>query len=167
MKVIKRDGVEVPFAPEKIRTALNSANGRTKEMTEEDLDRIVSIVINKINRNPGDSISVEAIQDLVEDTLLKSKFNKTAKSYILYRDQRTRVRQSKMTMMKEISEMVSGKSDYWNNENSNKNAKVVTTQRDYLAGIVSTEIAKNVLLPQDVVRAHNEGIIHFHKIIVA
>ena len=162
MKVIKRDGQEAPFAPEKIRKALDSANGRTKEMTEEDLDRIVSIAVNKINRNPGDSISVEAIQDLVEDTLLKSKFNKTAKSYILYRDQRTRVRQSKMAMMKEISEMVSGKSDYWNNENSNKNAKVVTTQRDYMAGIVSTEIAKNVLLPQDVVKAHNEGIIHFH-----
>ena len=112
MKVIKRDGTEVSFAPEKIRKALNSVNGRTKEMTEGDLDRIVSIAVNKINRNPGDSISVEAIQDLVEDTLLKSKFNKTAKSYILYRDQRTRVRQSKMAMMKEISEMVSGKSDY-------------------------------------------------------
>lgn len=112
MKVIKRDGTEVSFAPEKIRKALNSVNARTKEMTEGDLDRIVSIAVNKINRNPGDSISVEAIQDLVEDTLLKSKFNKTAKSYILYRDQRTRVRQSKMAMMKEISEMVSGKSDY-------------------------------------------------------
>lgn len=112
MRVIKRDGTEVSFAPEKIRKALSSANGRTKEMTEEDLDRIVSIVINKVNRSPGDSMSVETIQDLVEDTLLKSKFNKTAKSYILYRDQRTRVRQSKMTMMKEISEMVSGKSDY-------------------------------------------------------
>lgn len=164
MRVIKRDGTEVSFAPEKIRKALNSVNGRTKEMTEEDLDRITSIVINKINRNSEDFISVESIQDLVEDTLLKSKFSKTAKSYILYRDQRTRVRQSKMAMMKDISEMVSGKSDYWNNENSNKNAKVVTTQRDYLAGIVSTEIAKSILLPQDAVKAHDEGIIHMHDL---
>ncbi len=161
MIVIKRDGKKVDFDVYKIKKALIGANSRSKEMSEEDIDRIIDIVIHKCDRASG-ILSVEQIQDLVEDTLLKSKFNKTAKTYILYRDQRSRIRQSKTKMMQEIFEMTSGNSDYWNKENSNKDAKVVTTQRDYLAGIVSTEISKLILLPQDIVNAHESGIIHFH-----
>lgn len=161
MQVIKRDGTLVNFDLSKIKSAISKANSRTNEMSDDELNRIMEIVENKCNRHSGD-LSVEEIQDIVEDTLLKSKFNKTAKSYILYRDQRTRIRQGKTKMMQEIFEMTSGKSDYWNKENSNKDAQVVTTQRDYLAGIVSTEISKLVLLPQDIIRAHEAGIIHFH-----
>lgn len=162
MRVIKRDGTEVDFSAQKIRNAIAKTNQRTNEMTEDDLDRICAIVVNKLDKLPGETVSVEDIQNMVEDTLLKSKFNATAKSYILYRDNRTRIRQNKTTMMREIFEMTSGKSDYWNKENSNKDAQVVTTQRDYLAGIVSTEISKTLLLPPEIARAHEQGIIHFH-----
>lgn len=161
MLVIKRDGSKVEFDKSKIASAIGKTNARTNEMTDADIARIADVATNKVWKASGE-ISVEDIQDVVEDSLLKSKFNKTAKSYILYRDSRTRCRESKMKMMKDIFEMTSGKSEYWNRENSNKDAKVVTTQRDYLAGIVSTEISKSILLPADVVRAHSEGKIHFH-----
>lgn len=161
MQVIKRDGTNTEFNIDKIKAAITKTNLRTNEMTDSDIDRIVEIVNNKISRLSGE-LSVETIQDIVEDTLLKSKFNKTAKSYIVYREERNRIRQGKSKLIKDVSEMVLGKSDYWNTENSNKDARVVTTQRDYLAGILSTELSKDTLLPRDVVKAHEEGIIHFH-----
>lgn len=161
MQVIKRDGTNTEFDIGKIKAAITKTNSRTKEMTDSDIDRIVEIVNNKTARLSGD-ISVETIQDIVEDTLLKSKFNKTAKSYIVYREERSRIRQGKSKLIKDVSEMILGKSDYWNTENSNKDARVVTTQRDYLAGILSTELSKDMLLPRDVIKAHEEGIIHFH-----
>ena len=161
MTVIKRDGTEVTFDSAKIKSAISKANGRSKEMTVDDIDRIVSIVENKCARTIGE-LKVENIQDLVEQTLLASRFKATAKQYILYRDQRTRIREGKSKLFKEVGEMVNGANEYWNKENSNKDAKVVTTQRDYLAGIVSTEISKNSLLPQEVVKAHEAGIIHQH-----
>lgn len=84
-----------------------------------------------------------------------------AKQYIVYREKRSIVRAINTTD-EEVKELIGGNSDYWNNENSNKNAKVVTTQRDYLAGITSTDISRRLLLPKEVVKAHDEGIIHFH-----
>ena len=84
-----------------------------------------------------------------------------AKAYIVYREKRAMVRQSNTTDLS-IKELIDGTNDYWNTENSNKNARVVTTQRDYLAGITSTDITRRFLLPEDVVKAHDEGIIHFH-----
>lgn len=162
MRVIKRDGKKVEFDLNKIANAIIRANTNlTEEMTAEDVDRIVKIIENKCNKF-SEEINVEDIQDIVEDTLLKSKFNQTAKAYILFRDERSRVRECKSKLIREITEMVSGKSDYWNKENSNKDAKVVTTQRDYLAGIISTDVSKKLLLSQDIVKAHEAGIIHFH-----
>ena len=84
-----------------------------------------------------------------------------AKKYIVYRYTRALVRKANTTDQS-IKELIDGESEYWNTENSNKNAKVVTTQRDYLAGITSTDIARRFLLPKDVVKAHDEGIIHEH-----
>ena len=158
--VIKRDGKIVNFSSEKIEQAIGKAAAVSGEMTEQDIDRVTGIVVNKCSRLPGDQISVEQIQDIVEDTLLKSKFNRTAKSYILYRDMRTRNRGS--ITDKTFMEFLSGKSEYWNSENSNKDATVVTTQRDYLAGIASTDLARRFLLPEDVCKAHDSGIIHQH-----
>lgn len=103
MQVIKRDGARVVFDSSKIRSAISKTNSRTQEMTEEDLDRIIAIVENKCLRFSGE-LTVEDIQDIVEDTLLKSKFNATAKSYILYRDQRTRNRDNKSKLLKEIAQ---------------------------------------------------------------
>ena len=160
MIVIKRDGKQVAFSSEKIKTAITKAAKRIDEMTEADIDRITEIVVNKCERLSGDQISVEQIQDLVEDTLLKSKFNRTAKSYILFREERSR-RRGNITD-KTFMEFLSGKSEYWNSENSNKDATVVTTQRDYLAGISSTDLARRFLLPKEVCKAHDAGIIHQH-----
>ncbi len=159
MIVIKRDGKKVNFDAYKIKKALAGANSRSQEMTDADIDRITEIVLNKCNKVGGD-LKVEEIQDLVEDTLLKSKFNKTAKTYILYRDMRTRNRGNLTDKI--IKDFLSGNSEYWNSENSNKDAQVVTTQRDYLAGITSTDIARRFLLPKDVCDAHDAGIIHQH-----
>ena len=160
MNVTKRDGKTVVFDERKIRNAIQGANSRTNEMTSEDIEKVTNVVINKIVRLGLTRISVEQIQDLVEDSLMKSRFNKTAKSYILYRDKRTRARGS--ITDKTFTEFLSGKSEYWNNENSNKDATVVTTQRDYLAGIASTDLARRFLLPPDVCEAHDAGIIHQH-----
>lgn len=159
-RVIKRDGREVEFSRDKIRNAITNTAKRSGEMTDADIDRITEIVVNKCDRHPGNQISVEQIQDLVEDTLLKSKFNQTAKSFILFRDMRTRNRGN--ITDKTFMEFLSGESEYWNNENSNKDATVVTTQRDYLAGISSTDLARRFLLPKDVCDAHDSGIIHQH-----
>ena len=159
MIVIKRDGKKVDFNVYKIKQALIGANSRSQEMSDSDIDRITEIILNKCNKVSGD-LKVEDIQDIVEDTLLKSKFNKTAKTYILYREERSR-RRGNITD-KTFMEFLSGKSEYWNSENSNKDATVVTTQRDYLAGISSTDLARRFLLPPEVCKAHDAGIIHQH-----
>lgn len=159
-KVIKRDGTVADFDSCKIIKAIKSANKDASEMTDQDVDRIAGIVINKCERLSSDRITVEQIQDLVEDTLLKSRFNKTAKAYILYRDERTQARGNATD--KTFLEFLSGQSEYWNSENSNKDATIVTTQRDYLAGIAGTDLARRFLLPKDVCEAHDAGIIHQH-----
>ena len=106
-------------------------------------------------------ILVEDIQDIIEEKLMEIGRYELAKRYITYRYTRALVRQSNTTDQS-IKELIDGESEYWNTENSNKNAKVVTTQRDYLAGITSTDITRRFLLPEDIVKAHDEGIIHFH-----
>ena len=108
MNVIKRDGKVVEFNSEKIKTAITKSATRVNEMSESDIDRITEIVVNKCERVTGDQIGVEQIQDIVEDTLLKSKFNKTAKSYILYRDMRTRNRDNKSKLLKDIAKKLNG-----------------------------------------------------------
>lgn len=107
MQVSKRDGTIVEFDINKIRVAISKTNEQTHEMESEDLDRIVGIIERKIQRFTGE-ISVEDIQDLVEDTLLKSKFNKTAKSYVLYRDMRSRNRDNRSKLLKEIAKKLNG-----------------------------------------------------------
>ena len=107
MQVSKRDGTIVEFDINKIRVAISKTNDQTHEMESEDLDRIVGIVEHKIQRFAGE-VSVEDIQDLVEDTLLKSKFNRTAKAYVLYRDMRSRNRDNKSKLLKEIAKKLNG-----------------------------------------------------------
>ena len=108
INVIKRDGKVVDFNSDKIKTAISKSAARVNEMSESDIDRITEIVVNKCERTPGDRIGVEEIQDLVEDTLLKSKFNRTAKSYILFRDMRTRNRDNKSKLLKDIAKKLNG-----------------------------------------------------------
>ena len=160
MKVIKRDGHMVDWCPEKIEIAIEKAN---KEVEEEDQASSTQIknIVKYIERLNKKRILVEDIQDIIEMKLMSiGKYN-LAKKYITYRYTRELVRRSNTTDLA-IKELIDGENEYWNTENSNKNAKVVTTQRDYLAGITSTDITRRFLLPEDIVQAHDDGIIHFH-----
>ena len=160
MKVIKRDGHMVEWCPEKIEMAIEKANA---EVEEEDQASSVQIknIIKYIEKLGKKRILVEDIQDIIEMKLMSIGKYALAKKYITYRYTRELVRKSNTTDLA-IKELIDGENEYWNTENSNKNAKIVTTQRDYLAGITSTDITRRFLLPEDIVQAHDDGIIHFH-----
>ena len=160
MKIIKRDGHIVDYIPEKIEIAINKANS---EVPEE--DRVTDIQINNIIKYIESlnkkRMLVEDIQDIIEIRLMALGKYKLAKTYITYRYTRELVRRSNTTDLS-IKELINGENEFWNTEYSNRNAKLVTTQRDYLAGITSNDITRRFLLPEDIVKAHDEGIIHFH-----
>ena len=160
MKVIKRDGHMVDYCPEKIEIAIKKANS---EVAEEDRVTDIQIrnIIKYIEGLKKKRILVEDIQDIIEMRLMSLGKYALAKQYITYRYTRELVRRSNTTDLS-IKELIEGESEYWNTENSNKNAKIVTTQRDYLAGITSTDITRRFLLPEEIVKAHDEGLIHFH-----
>lgn len=159
--VCKRDGSITEFNDKKIYAAISYAYsdvyGTLTEEKEEEIEQITDDVVDAINFFT-DTIHVETIQDIVEQEISKKDFY-VAKAYITYRYKRAMARN---TTDNAVMELVGGKSDYWNNENSNKDAMLATTQRDYLAGIVSTDITERMLLPKDIVEADKEGIIHFH-----
>ena len=160
MKIIKRDGTIVEYDPEKIRVAIGKANkevSKKERATDDDIDNIIAYIEDLKKAR----ILVEDIQDIIEKKLMEIGRYQLAKQYITYRYTRALVRKANTTDQS-IKELIDGESEYWNTENSNKNAKVVTTQRDYLAGITSTDITRRFLLPEDIVKAHDEGIIHFH-----
>ena len=160
-EIIKRDGRKVPFDKSKIVTAILKA---FKEVDGSASDYALEKAMNIANYieaiAESRELSIEEIQDFVETGLMKTKRRDVAKAYILYRDQRTRLRGNSID--KTIEEIILGKNDYWAKENSNKNEKIVTTQRDYMAGVVSTDLTMRKLLPKEIADAHNEGIIHFH-----
>ena len=160
LKIVKRNGKVVDFDKNKIKEAILKANkdvqGRQKASV-----KLCEQIAKEIGAFDKQKMNVEEIQDLVEKKLMENEKFDLAKSYILYREKRAMVRQSNTTDLS-IKELIDGTNDYWNTENSNKNAKVVTTQRDYLAGITSTDITRRFLLPEEVVKAHEEGILHFH-----
>ena len=160
MKIVKRDGHIVDYDSDKIRVAIGKANNEVREKekaTKEEIEEIIKY-IEDLNKK---RILVEDIQDIIEEKLMEFDKYQLAKKYITYRYTRELVRKANTTD-KSIKELIEGENEYWNNENSNKNAQVVTTQRDYLAGITSTDITRRFLLPEDVVEAHDKGIIHFH-----
>ena len=160
MKIIKRDGHMVDYCPDKIEIAIKKANN---EVSEEDQVTDIQIrnIIKYIEGLKKKRMLVEDIQDIIEMRLMSLGKYALAKEYITYRYTRELVRRSNTTDLS-IKELIEGESEYWNTENSNKNAKVITTQRDYLAGITSTDITRRFLLPEEIVKAHDEGIIHFH-----
>ena len=160
MKVIKRDGRKVPFEKDKIRIAVLKAflevDGEETPYAKEKA-RDIANYIESLNTE----MNVEDVQDIVVNKLMSSSRKDVATHYVEYRYKHKLIRESNTTD-KNILELLDGTNDYWNNENSNKDAKTVTVQRDYLAGITSTDITKRFLLPEDVVKAHEDGIIHFH-----
>ena len=160
LTVQKRDGRKVKFDKEKIKIAVLKAfidvDGEETAYAKEKA-RDIANYIESMNK----SMTVEEIQDEVVNKLMASTRKDVAAKYVEYRYKRRLIRESNTTD-KSIIELIDGVNDYWNSENSNKSASVVTTQRDYLAGITSTDITRRFLLPEDVVQAHDEGIIHFH-----
>ena len=160
MKIIKRDGTVVDYCPEKIEIAIQKANNEVAE-EEKATDTQIKNIIKYIEGLNKKRMLVEDIQDIIEMRLMNAGKFVLAKQYITYRYTRELVRRSNTTD-KSIKELIDGESEYWNTENSNKNARIVTTQRDYLAGITSTDITRRFLLPEDIVAAHDAGIIHFH-----
>ena len=162
MKIIKRDGHTVDYCPEKIENAIKKANNEVEEeerVSDIQIKNIIKYIESKGKRRRR--LLVEEIQDIIEMRLMSLGKYALAKEYITYRYTRELVRRSNTTDLS-IKELIDGESEYWNTENSNKNATVVTTQRDYLAGITSTDITRRFLLPEDIVKAHDEGVIHFH-----
>ena len=163
MKVMKRNGTEVIFDITKIIAAITKANNTIEEdarMTPVQIQRIaesVELSCQKMNRSP----SVEEIQDLVESQIMAHGAYEVAKNYITYRYVRSLVRKSNTTDEKILS-LIECCNEEAKQENSNKNPVVNSTQRDYMAGEVSRDITNRILLPKDIVEAHEEGIIHFH-----
>ena len=166
MKVIKRNGVECDFSRDKIYKAISRANDEVRSFNEK--DAVSEAVINTIAtrlyercRKRTRATSVEEIQDMIETELMKERAYETAKRYIRYRYWRSQVRQ-RNTTDDQILALIENANEEVKQENSNKNPTVVSVQRDYMAGEVSKDLTKRFLLPADVMRAHEEGLIHFH-----
>lgn len=160
--VVKRDGKKVPFDRQKIYNAIAGAARECGSTTDDELKHLTDQVVNKcLARIMQFDLSVEAIQDMVEDTLMENNYHDIARHYIKYRQNKEIVRASQKTD-DEILALVDCRNEEANEENSNKNPTLVSTQRDYIAGIVSKDIARRRLLPEDVVKAHDAGLIHVH-----
>lgn len=163
MKVIKRNGKEVEFDTNKIKTAITKAvestNGAEKISTAliENLTYVVSMACKALNRE----IHVEEIQDIVENTLMRYSLYDTAKSYIRYRYLHEMNRKNSI-LEEKITSIVDRANEEVKQENSNKNPVIASTQRDYMAGEVSKSMCEKTLIPPDIWSAHKEGIIHFH-----
>ena len=160
MQIVKRNGKIVDFDANKIKIAIKKANREVDEK-EQATDAEIEEILNYITGLKKKRLLVEDVQDIIEHRLMMIGHYALAKRYIIYRYTRELVRKSNTTDVA-IKELIDGESEYWNTENSNKNARVVTTQRDYIAGITSTDITRRLLLPPTIVKAHDEGIIHFH-----
>lgn len=163
MKVVKRDCSEVDFDKSKISTAILKAMKNGSGIVKPKIAEDIANEIEKECKNK-DEVSISDIESMVYDKLITKKQRLTAKAYEGYRSIREFQRENENTTDSEIDELLDGESEYWNTENSNKNSKVLNTQRDYMAGIVSKDISRRFLLPPEVVQAHDEGIIHFHDI---
>ena len=158
--VIKRDKSVQAFDKTKIQNAIKAAFIAVDGYVNPQAYQIIYSITDHISQIK-EQLTVEDIQDLVEVGLMSSDRKDVAKAYIKYRFRREVLRKENTTDSSLI-DLIDGRNDYWNNENSNKNSKIVTTQRDYLAGITSTDITRRFLLDEDIVKAHDEGIIHFH-----
>ena len=163
MRIIKRNGSEERFEREKIKNAIIKANNATegkKELTDRQIDYI-SLVIEDYCADAGRALSVEEVQELVETHIILQGAPETAKRYIRYRFTRGLARVANTTD-EQILSLIECNNEEVYEENSNKNPTVNSVQRDYMAGEVSKDLTKRILLPQDVVEAHEAGIIHFH-----
>lgn len=162
-RVIKRNGEEVEFNPEKISNAIQKANNEVDEQKRLTLLQIADVTNRVVNRieNASHAVNVENIQDMVEIGIMQEGGYEIAQKYVRYRYQRELARKANTTDS-EILSLIECNNEEVNQENSNKDASINSTQRDYMAGQVSKDLTMRLLLPKEIVDAHNEGIIHFH-----
>lgn len=163
MKIIKRSGQEAIFDEEKIVNAVRKANKEVNEVARISEDQIRGLAddVMKECSQMGRSVNVEEIQDMVENRLMDMKAFVLARKYITYRYSRALVRKSNTTDA-QILTLIECNNEEVKQENSNKNPTVNSVQRDYMAGEVSKDLTRRILLPEDIVAAHDQGIIHFH-----
>ena len=162
-RVIKRDGREVDFDKEKIVEAISCANQeiiKSKQIGPRKIKQLATIVEEKCSTYKR-AIKVEDINDLIEDELIYRNYNDLVRAFIKYRHNKELVRKSNTTDDSILS-LINLSNEELKQENSNKNPVVNSTQRDYMAGEVSKDLSRRILLPKDVVKAHDEGLIHFH-----
>ena len=163
MKIIKRNVTETDFDRSKIRTAVAKANESVPEyvrMNDIQIDNVTNEVVNECEMYNREC-HVEEIQDLVESHIMNSGFFHIARAYVRYRYDREKLR-NKNTTDDSILALIDRTNEEIKQENSNKNSVVNSTQRDYMAGEVSKDLTRRILLPKDIVEAHDQGIIHFH-----
>ena len=160
MKIIKRDGTIVAYNPEKIRIAIGKANNevtKKQKATEEQIEEIIKYIEDlKKSR-----ILVEDIQDIIEEKLMEVQKYELAKKYIVYRYTRALVRKQNTTD-ESILGLIRNENKELAEENSNKNTMLASTQRDYIAGEVSRDLTRRLLLPEKIIKADQDGILHFH-----
>ena len=163
MKIIKRNGSEVTFDVDKIENAIAKANAEVsgeERLTNREI-RFAALNVTDECMEAGHTVTVEEVQDLVEDQLMALDHFEVARKYIIYRYVQNQKRQKNTTDDKILS-LIECNNEEVKQENSNKNPTVVSVQRDYMAGEVSKDLVQRELLPEDIVQAHNEGLIHFH-----
>ncbi len=164
MKVIKRSGQECEFNSSKIKSAVIKANLSVDDENLRLNDAQIDSIVGKVScqaKQFGRAVSVEEIQDLVENEIMREGAFEVARNYITYRFKRALIRKSNSTD-KQILSLINCDNEEVKQENSNKNPVIVSVQRDYMAGEVSKDITKRFLLPEDIVKAHEDGLIHFH-----
>ena len=162
MTVIKRDGREVEFDKSRIYNAILKAMKHSGHI-RENIAMDIATSIEEENKDK-EHLTINQIEIMVFNKLIAKKQKDTARAYEGYKQIREFQRNNRNSIDNEMSELLDGESEYWNTENSNKNAQLLITQRDYMAGIVSKDISRRFLLPPNIVQAHDEGIIHFHDI---
>ena len=162
MRVKKRSGKIQNFNIDKVKVAiLKASEGIEQEIPNYMLNRIASRVEEEITKSDKKTISTSEISSIVEDALMNSSYKDIARAYIENRYKADLIHQVNTTD-DSILDLLAGENEYWNRENSNKNAQETTTLRDYIAGITSTDVARRVLLPKHLVKAHDECILHIH-----
>ena len=163
MRIIKRSGEEQEFNPQKISVAIGKANDSVPKAKQFPKNYIPAYTAQTVAacENLGHTPTVQEVQDIVEDVLMDSGHHEVARSYIKYRYTHDAMRQHNTTDDK-ILALIEYRNEEVKQENSNKNPQVVSVQRDYMAGEVSKDLTMRMLLPKDIVEAHNAGIIHFH-----
>ena len=169
MKVIKRNGTEVLFDKNKIKIAVSKANKECEEdfrrLSESQIEAI-SEIVEKECEFIGRACNIEEIQNMVEQNIMNMRAYEVARLYIKYRYNRELKRKSNTTDASVLS-LIDLANEEIKQENSNKNPTIISVQRDYMAGEVSKDLTRRILVDSDIIRAHDEGIIHFHDRIVA